>query len=113
MKATDYQKQVLRTTSYTDSSRKSRLAHWSMGLAGEAGEVIDHLKKHLYHGHSLDKEHVMEELGDVCWYLATLAAELDIDFDSVLAANLRKLAARYPEGFSEKASIERKDQDPS
>ena len=39
-----------------------------MGLNGEAGECIDILKKHLFHGHELDSTHLAEELGDASWY---------------------------------------------
>ena len=44
-----------------------------LGLIGETGEVADILKKHLWHGADLDREHFIEELGDVAWYAAALA----------------------------------------
>ena len=80
-----------------------------MGLNGEAGEAIDIVKKHLFHGHELNKEELIKELGDVAWYLAEAAYALDIDLETILKLNIEKLKKRYPEGFSTKDSINRKD----
>jgi len=83
------------------------LAIRSLGLAGEVGEVVELIKKHIGHGHELDKEKVEKELGDVLWYVATLAEALDIDLNTVGEKNIAKLKARYPEGFSHDASRNR------
>lgn len=83
----------------------------AMGLAGEAGEVVDLLKKHLYHGHSLDRDKLTKELGDCLWYLAVLAHLNGVDLADVAAANVVKLRARYPDGFSEERSRNRKPGD--
>lgn len=69
-----------------------------MGLAGEAGEVVDLLKKHLYHAKSLDREHLTKELGDCLWYLTDIARQFDISLSDVKAANVKKLSARFPTG---------------
>ncbi|NLK24809.1 MAG: nucleoside triphosphate pyrophosphohydrolase family protein [Clostridiales bacterium] len=79
------------------------------GLVGETGEVIDILKKYLYQNHPLDKEHLKEELGDVCWYLCNLATITGIDMNDVLNNNIKKLMKRYPEGFSAERSINRNE----
>lgn len=81
-----------------------RLLNGLMGLNGEAGEAIDILKKHLYHGHDLDKEHLAKELGDVAWYLAVSADAIGYDLETILQMNVDKLRARYPEGFDPKRS---------
>lgn len=83
------------------------LANMCMGLAGEAGEVVDLLKKHLFHGHPLDKEKVREEVGDVLFYLAGLCTILGIPLSTAGESNVRKLEKRYPEGFSVERSIHR------
>ena len=44
-----------------------------MGLSGESGEIIDHLKKALFHGHALDEKELAKELGDLMWYVANFA----------------------------------------
>lgn len=101
----DYQKAVARTMNKNDYA----LANYSMGLAGEAGEVVDILKKHLFHGHELDTLEVVKELGDVMWYVSAIANELQIDLDMVARLNVEKLEKRYPKGFSKADSINRKE----
>ena len=80
-----------------------------MGLCGESGEVIDILKKHLSQGHDLNRDKMIEELGDVAWYLAETAFALGVDLDTVLRKNLDKLEKRYPDGFTVKDSINRSE----
>lgn len=81
----------------------------AMGLNGEAGEVVDLLKKFVFHGHKFDKEGLVKELGDVLWYVALICDSLGIPMEEVMEKNIKKLKERYPEGFTEKASINRKD----
>ena len=88
-------------------TREQKLSNAAMGLCGEAGEVCDLLKKHLYQGHKLDMDKVREELGDVAWYIAFVATALNIPLTDVLCGNIDKLSRRYPEGFSEERSINR------
>lgn len=106
MTGNEYQEQALRTANKR-LSWADMLADGAMGLAGEAGECVDLIKKHLFQGHGLDHEKLKEELGDVMWYLALIAASMCLTLDSVMAANIDKLRARYPEGFSEERSMER------
>lgn len=82
-------------------SENIRLLHAGIGMATETGEFLDMLKKHLYYGKTLDKVNLAEELGDLCWYIAIAMDVLDIDFNDVLKTNIKKLAARYPEKFTE------------
>lgn len=69
------------------------------------------MKKHLYHGHPLDKEHLAKELGDVAWYLAISADAIGYDLETILQMNVDKLRARYPEGFDPELSMYRKKGD--
>jgi len=78
-----------------------------MGLCGEAGEAIDLVKKHLAQGHALDRELLAKELGDVAWYLAETATAIGCDLETILAGNLEKLRARYPDGFDAERSVHR------
>ncbi len=84
-----------------------RLYQYGLGLAGESGEVCDLIKKYLGHGHELDVEKLKLELGDVLWYIAGLAHVLGLSLPGVAKANIAKLQARYPEGFTEEASKNR------
>ncbi len=98
MTINEYQKLALRTIN-NNLSKKDILINGVMGLCGESGEAIDIVKKHLAHGHELDREHLIEELGDIAWYLAETAYSLDIDLETVCKKNIEKLEKRYPNGF--------------
>jgi NTP pyrophosphatase (non-canonical NTP hydrolase) len=78
---------------------QQHLANMAMGLAGEAGEVVDLLKKDLFHGKPADAERVEDELGDVLWYLDGLAEYFCLSLQEVADGNVAKLKARYPDGF--------------
>lgn len=106
MKLFEYQQLAARTMrpSATPAEHEKNLAILGLGLAGEAGEVVELLKKHLGHGHELDIEKAEKELGDVTWYLAALCTELGLSFEHVAELNIEKLRKRYPAGFSEAAS---------
>lgn len=106
MNSKDYQRAVTRTMG-DHLSREEALANWSMGLAGEAGEAVDLLKKHLFHGHDLDLSEAAKEIGDVLWYVTALCETLGLDLGTVMWRNVEKLRARYPEGFSKERSRHR------
>lgn len=84
------------------------LLNGALGITGEAGEVADLIKKHVFHGHDLNRDEIVKELGDVCWYVALLATSIGVGLDEILERNIEKLKRRYPEGFSSAASINRK-----
>ncbi len=108
MTVNDYQAQALRTLNPA-LSRKDVLINGVMGLCGESGEAIDIVKKWLAQGHSLDREAIKKELGDIAWYLAETAWALDYPLEEVLQGNLDKLRARYPQGFDENRSRQREE----
>lgn len=110
MEINDYQRLAM-TTLNPALDKKDVLINSVMGLCGESGEAIDVVKKWLAQGHELDRAHLAKELGDVAWYLAEAATALDIPLEDILRANLDKLKARYPEGFSARNSIERAEDD--
>lgn len=84
---------------------------WLCGLAGEAGEAVDLLKKHLGHNHDLDLNKLEKELGDCLWYIAQIANKFGLTLENIVNVNLIKLKERYPEGFTEHASRYRKQSD--
>lgn len=98
MKMSYYQAAVVRTMNHS-LTFKEAIANYALGIAGEAGEVIEPIKKHLFHNKSLDLNEMREELADVCWYVAALANELGIDLDEALTENIEKLVRRHPDGF--------------
>ena len=81
------------------------------GLAGEAGEFMEHVKKIVFHKHEFDPVYAADELGDVAYYWAVLCYLFDLDPAAVLQDNIAKLRVRYPDGFTEEDSRERKDTD--
>jgi NTP pyrophosphatase (non-canonical NTP hydrolase) len=82
----------------------ARLLHAGIGIATESGEFLDALKKHIFYGKELDKVNLLEELGDLFWYMAIALDELGSTFEKEQARNIAKLKARYPEKFTESAA---------
>jgi NTP pyrophosphatase (non-canonical NTP hydrolase) len=110
MTINEYQKLAM-TTLNPALSEKEVLLNGVMGLCGESGEAIDLVKKWMMQGHELDKAHLAKELGDVAWYLAETATAIGYDLETILQANIDKLKARYPDGFTADRSMHRKNGD--
>lgn len=87
------------------------LSNVGLGLAGEAGECADLIKKHLHQQHPLDKEKLKKELGDVAWYLALGCEVAETTLEEVMRMNIDKLMARYPDGFDPEKSLHRAEND--
>lgn len=105
-----YQAAAARTLSGNYDDPRNGLTLGGLGLAGESGEVIELLKKHLFHAQELDRDRLRKELGDVLWYLAAIATSADLDLDEVAEANIAKLRARFPDGFTPAASVAKADE---
>ena len=78
-----------------------RLTTSGVGLAAEAGEFLEIVKKMVFQGkpwNDANREHLIIELGDVMWYVAQACMALDISFEEVLERNVQKLEKRYPGG---------------
>jgi len=96
----EYQKLAL-TTAYTDAQHANTLMEktiWAMGVAGEAGEVVEKWKKIVaYKEGKISEEDLTElakELADVVWYIAVMADSLGLSFDEIMRRNVIKLADR-------------------
>ena len=91
-----------------------RLLTAAISINAEGGEFLEIVKKIAFQGkefNAAEKEHLKVELGDVLWYVAQACIALDLSLDDVIARNISKLAARYPEGhfnsyFSENRRID-------
>jgi NTP pyrophosphatase (non-canonical NTP hydrolase) len=92
----DYQERSRSTARYPQAG--SNPIYPTLGLCGEAGEVADKVKKVLRdqggHFDAQVRDDLLLELGDVLWYVAQLATELDLNLDAIAEANLAKLASR-------------------
>jgi len=85
------------------------LLHASIGIAGEAGEIVDAVKKHWVYGKTLDRENVIEEVGDLMFYVQALCNLLGVTITECCGSNIDKLNQRYPEGYTDSAAIARAD----
>ena len=103
-----YQNLSLRTSGAGGNSDR-RLVIAALGLAGEAGEFANMVKKRSAHGHDIPFEKLAEELGDVLWYVAEAASACGLDLEKIAQDNVEKLRRRYPEGFSQERSINREE----
>jgi len=90
----DYQKAASRTAIY---KAEHSILYPALGLAGEAGEVSNKVKKMLRDG-NFDKQGIAAEIGDVLWYLAALSRDLNIDLHDLAMQNLEKLYGRKARG---------------
>ena len=99
MHLSDYQQSAQRTRNPALSER-DRALDAAAGLAEEAGEVLGLVRKHLMQQKPLDRDALLLELGDVLWCLAAVASDYDLDLEQVALANVAKLRARHPGGFS-------------
>jgi len=104
MKANTYQQLASRTMidepDFEISPKQVMLSWWAIGLAGESGEVLDLVKKGIYHQQGMDQDKIKKELGDVLWYVSALCGELGFTLEEVMETNIEKLKARFPEGYS-------------
>ena len=105
---TDYQAAAMRTAGEY-KSKLDMLRNAVYGLNGEAGEIIDLLKKHEFQGHELSYDMLAEELGDVLWYAALMCEAIGVSLERVMCRNIEKLQRRYPEGFSAERSVNREE----
>ncbi len=106
MDSDEYQRLALRSAP-PGHTEQERLLNAALGLCGEAGEWADTLKKHAFHGHPIDRAALSKELGDILWYVALACDALDLQMSAVMAENIAKLRARYPDGFSPERSLHR------
>lgn len=88
---------------------KCRLLHGAIGAATEAGELLEGVKKHLFYGKPLDILNIIEEDGDINWYLARIRESIGIQCAEleVLERNILKLRARYGQAFDAAKAINR------
>jgi NTP pyrophosphatase (non-canonical NTP hydrolase) len=93
--------------------QQAHLLHMAVGVSGEAGELLDAIKKHCVYQKQIDLNNVMEEAGDILFYLTGLLGELDMTIEECIEANMNKLSKRYPQGtYSNTAAIARADKLP-
>ena len=85
--------------------------HMATGVAGEGGELLDASKKAWVYGKTLDVTNVIEELGDLEFYMAGMRQMLGLSRRQIIAANIAKLQVRYGDSYSDEAAIARADKE--
>lgn len=97
MTLNEYQKAALVTALRSNDELKD-LAHWVLGVTGEAGEIAEKVKKVIRDKDGKlsaeDRPELLKEIGDVMWYLAVLANHLGSDLETIGQQNIAKLQSR-------------------
>ena len=89
---------------------KAHILHMAVGVAGEAGELLDAVKKHVIYNKDIDRKNVVEELGDLEFYMEGLRQRLGISRQETIIANINKLGERYKGlKYSDQAAQDRAD----
>ncbi len=112
MHANDYQKLAARTLidSPVEISPRDFMLIWNaVGLAGECGEVVDYIKKGIFHQHGIEDGKLKKEIGDLLWYIAGICTVRGYSLADVMQENIDKLRSRYPNGYSAEDSKARKE----
>jgi NTP pyrophosphatase (non-canonical NTP hydrolase) len=92
------------------SPQDVHLIHMAIGASGEAGELLDAIKRHTIYRKPIDLDNVIEELGDMEFYMEGLRSALGITREQTLKANMEKLSKRYKQlRYSDKAAQDRAD----
>lgn len=96
----EYQKKSRETAIYQNLG--NNFIYPTLGLAGETGEVVEKVKRVLRQKNGIVDEQsrieISKELGDVLWYVAQLATELNLSLDDVVSSNIEKLSSRKERG---------------
>ena len=105
----DYPKFVDCLRAYNDKMGLSGdILHSAVGMSGESGEVLDHIKKVVWQGHCIDCDYIIKELGDILFYFTSMCGLIGTNIDEVRKLNIEKLTKRYPDGvFDRERSIYR------
>jgi NTP pyrophosphatase (non-canonical NTP hydrolase) len=86
---------------------KINLLHAALGLASEAGEIMEEVINSILENREINKLNMREEGGDIMWYTALMLDETGQTFESVGGYNIAKLAVRYPDKFKLEDAVNR------
>lgn len=97
------------TLSKDMGSTEADMMHMAVGISGEAGELLDAVKKVWVYNKQLDRTNIIEELGDLEFYMQGLRLLVGATREEVLEANYQKLMVRYQGAYSDEKAQERVD----
>ena len=113
MNADEYQKLAMRTAATPDlfnnnvDGSMDDVLHALLGIGTEAGELQDMLKKHLMYGKAFDRTNLVEECGDLLWYIALALKTVNVTMSDCMERNIKKLQVRYPQKFTTENALNR------
>lgn len=107
MNFAEYQK-LARRTQNIELTLAEKENHALFGMASEVGEIHSIYQK-VYQGHTMDYHKVIDEMGDLMWFMAELADAIGVSLDDVADHNIAKLRKRYPQGFDVEHSVHREE----
>ena len=99
MTLNEYQEFAAQGILLATSEHPTPVVGFALGLAGETGEVVDDIKKRVFHGRNIPMEHTAEELGDVLWYISNICTQYGLKLEDVAQRNVAKLMNRYPSEY--------------
>jgi NTP pyrophosphatase (non-canonical NTP hydrolase) len=100
-------RQISKNYIFPDDINKSILFHSIIGLVTESGELMDNMKKHLFYKKDIDEVNIDEELGDIYFYTVAALISRGKNLSDILEINMKKIFARFPNGFNEKDALNR------
>lgn len=116
----NYREEVLKNCpAFTETSLSHKLSLGGLGVAGEAGEIADIIKKLIHHRskgqeiwgvYNKKWDDLVKEMGDVYWYLEYLGATLGISTEDIMKKNIEKLKKRHPEGWTPESQRAKADE---
>jgi NTP pyrophosphatase (non-canonical NTP hydrolase) len=109
--ALDAYAELAMRTAKTMPDPAGELVHAALGLAGEAGEFADAIKRHVTYGQRLDVANSLEELGDLLWYVALAARAIGVPLSHIAQHNIDKLRRRYPHRYTDALAALRFDKE--
>lgn len=89
---------LARRTQNTELCLFDKRLHAAFGINAEAGEIAS-LFQHYYQGAEISKDKVLDELGDLLWFVSELCDMYNTSIMEVMRRNIAKLEKRYPDGF--------------
>lgn len=109
MKPNEYQELAARTINPALYDYEMEM-HAMHGMAGEIGELHSLYQK-TFQGHKFDEEHAKKELGDLLWFVAEYCTAQNWKLEDIMKMNIEKLMSRYPDGFEDYRSLNRREGD--
>ena len=109
MKPNEYQELAARTINSALYDYEMEM-HAMHGMAGEIGELHSLYQKS-FQGHEFNEEHAKKELGDLLWFIAEYCTAQNWKLEDIMQMNIEKLMSRYPDGFEDYRSLNRREGD--